>query len=158
MSHESMPAALRLTEGLGPCAEVPVHPRSGRLWANVRPVGAQTPVPNYPLDALYDQAALEAAVAAERERCAKLVTAPRDDECEAVIACLGDDAALLRNDNLDCEIAANMDTAAGMMEKLREFRHEAVRALQAVLAVADRDTVEFDMARASIAKATGCAA
>ena len=49
-----------------------MHPRSGRLWANVRPVGAQTPVPNYPLDALYDQAAVEAAVAAERERCAKV--------------------------------------------------------------------------------------
>ena len=104
---------------------------------------------------------LRAAIAAmntEVQQLRTTVAAPRDDECEAVIACLGDDAALLRNDNLDCEIAANMDTAADMMEKLREFRHEAVRALQAVLAVADRDTVEFDMARASISKATGCAA
>lgn len=43
------------------------------------------------------------------------------DEHEAVIACLGDDAALLRRDNPDCEIAANMDAAADMLEKLREL-------------------------------------
>jgi len=51
-----------------PCAQVPVHPRLGRLWANVRPAGAETPVPSYKLDDLYDKAALDAAVAAERER------------------------------------------------------------------------------------------
>jgi hypothetical protein len=53
------------------------------------------------------------------------------DECEAVIACLGDDAALLRRDNPDCEIAANMDAAADRLEKLRELQHDAMRALVA---------------------------
>jgi len=104
---------------------------------------------------------LRAAIAAmntEAQQLRATVAAPRDDECEAVIACLGDDAALLRGCDPDCEIAANMDAAADRLEKLREFRHEAVLALQAVLAVADRATVEFDMARATIAKATGCAA
>ena len=43
-----------------PVAEVPVHPRQGRLWANVRPRGMETPVPSYPLEALYDQAAIDA--------------------------------------------------------------------------------------------------
>lgn len=33
-------------------AHVPVHPRSGPLWANVRPAGADTPVPSYPMRAL----------------------------------------------------------------------------------------------------------
>lgn len=46
---------------LNPCAEVPVHPIQGRLWANVRPIGAQTPVPDYPLEPLYDTAAIEGA-------------------------------------------------------------------------------------------------
>ena len=46
------------------------------------------------------------------------------DECEAVIACLGDDAALLRHDNPHCEIAANMDAAAGMLEKMRRALHD----------------------------------
>jgi hypothetical protein len=36
-----------------PVADVPVHPREGLLWANVRPRGAATPVPNYPLQPLY---------------------------------------------------------------------------------------------------------
>jgi hypothetical protein len=45
------------------------------------------------------------------------------DECEAVIAGLGDDAALLRHDNPDCEIAANMDAAADMLEKMRRALH-----------------------------------
>jgi hypothetical protein len=43
-----------------PVAEVPVHPRHGRLWANVRPIGAETPMPNYPRDALYDDQAMAA--------------------------------------------------------------------------------------------------
>jgi hypothetical protein len=46
------------------------------------------------------------------------------DECEAVIACLGDDAALLRHDNPHCEIAANMDAAADMLEKMRRALHD----------------------------------
>jgi hypothetical protein len=46
------------------------------------------------------------------------------DECEAVIACLGDDAALLRHDNPYCEIAANMDAAADMLEKMRRALHD----------------------------------
>jgi hypothetical protein len=53
------------------------------------------------------------------------------DECDAVIACLGDDAALLRQDNLYREIAANMDAAPDMLEKLRDLRHDAIRALVA---------------------------
>lgn len=28
-------------------AHVPIHPRQGPLWANVRPVGAETPMPSY---------------------------------------------------------------------------------------------------------------
>jgi hypothetical protein len=50
------------------------------------------------------------------------------DECEAVIACLGDDAALLRRDNPHCEIAANMDAAADMLEKLRATEEGAKEA------------------------------
>jgi hypothetical protein len=61
-----------LDRGVRPVAQVPVHPRDGRLWANVRPAGAETPVPSYPLHDLYDQAELEEAVAAERERCANI--------------------------------------------------------------------------------------
>ena len=53
------------------------------------------------------------------------------DEYEAVISCLGDDAELLRCDNLECEIAANMDAAADRLEKLRGLRHDAMRALVA---------------------------
>lgn len=68
MTEKATLGALGSHAGLGPCAEVPVHPRNGRLWANVRPVGAETSVPSYPLDALYDQAGLDAAVAAERMR------------------------------------------------------------------------------------------
>ena len=41
------------------------------------------------------------------------------DECETVIACLGDDAVLLRRTNPYCEIAANLDEAADWLEKLR---------------------------------------
>lgn len=31
-----------------PVADVPIHPRQGPLWANVRPRGADTPIPSYP--------------------------------------------------------------------------------------------------------------
>lgn len=37
------------------------------------------------------------------------------EELEAVIACLGDDAATLRDQNPECEMAANMDRAAEML-------------------------------------------
>ena len=60
-----------------PCAQVPVHPRTGRLWANVRPAGAETPVPRYELVDLYDKAALDAAVAAERERWRRIAAAAK---------------------------------------------------------------------------------
>lgn len=45
--------------------------------------------------------------------------APTDDnEIEAIIACLGDDAATLRDRNPECEMAANMDKAAKLLEPL----------------------------------------
>ncbi len=47
-----------------PVAQVPVHPRHGRLWANVRGIDASTPLPSYPLDDLYDAASLDKAVRA----------------------------------------------------------------------------------------------
>ena len=64
MSHESMPAALRLTEGLGPLPEP---------YKRVRIVEDA----DYPIDLhLYAPAQMlayaTAAVAAERERCARL--------------------------------------------------------------------------------------
>ena len=40
------------------------------------------------------------------------------DEVEAVIACLGDDAAALRDGNDENEIAANMERAAELLERL----------------------------------------
>ena len=55
------------------------------------------------------------------------------DECEAVIACLGDDAALLRKENPDCEIAANMDAAADLLEKLRLTEEGAKEAFGVVV-------------------------
>lgn len=42
-----------------PVAQVPVHPRNGRLWQNVREIDAQTDVPSYPLDDLYDKVAID---------------------------------------------------------------------------------------------------
>ena len=52
------------------------------------------------------------------------------DECEAVIACLGDDAALLRRDNPYCEIAANMEAAATLLQKvLADFNKSERRAI-----------------------------
>ena len=48
---------------------------------------------------------------------------PEDiDEAAAVIACLGDDAALLRATNPECEIAANMEAAATMLEQYHAER------------------------------------
>lgn len=41
------------------------------------------------------------------------------DAAETLIACLSDDAELLRRANPECEIAANMEAAADMIEALR---------------------------------------
>jgi hypothetical protein len=67
------------------------------------------------------------------------------DECEAVIACLGDDAALLRRDNPDCEMAANMDAAADMLEKLRAKEVGAAEAFGHV--VQDKRDLEAECKR-----------
>jgi len=56
-----------------PCAQVPVHPKQGRLWANVRPADAETHVPCYPMDDLFDQDALDDVLVAAREAHAALV-------------------------------------------------------------------------------------
>lgn len=53
----------------------------------------------------------------------------RDEEADAVIACLGDDAAKLREDDPECEIAANMEAAAAMLEALRAEVRELGMAL-----------------------------
>lgn len=53
----------------------------------------------------------------------------RDEEVDAVIACLGDDAAKLREENPECEIAANMEAAAAMLEALRAEVHDLGMAL-----------------------------
>jgi len=53
----------------------------------------------------------------------------RDEEADAVIACLRDDAAKLREDNPECEIAANMEAAAAMLEALRAEVRELGMAL-----------------------------
>ena len=45
-----------------------------------------------------------------------------DNEIEAIIACLGDDAATLRDSNPECEMAANMDKAARLLEPLARLR------------------------------------
>ena len=66
-THEKQMHEVRVTAqpiDSAPCAHVPVHPRLGRLWANVRPAGAETPVPRYRLDDLYDKAAIDAAAVA----------------------------------------------------------------------------------------------
>jgi hypothetical protein len=43
-----------------------------------------------------------------------------DEEIAAIHACLGDDAAVLRNANPDCEIAENMDKAADLIQRLAQ--------------------------------------
>lgn len=75
MSKSDQPAARSVAVDLAvrPCAQVPVHPRQGRLWANVRPAGAETPVPSYPMDDLFDQGAMDAILGAAREAHAALV-------------------------------------------------------------------------------------
>ena len=67
----------------------------------------------------------------------------RDEEAEAVIACLGDDAAKLRETNPECEIAANMEAAATLLEALRAevadlsmALHQADSATQVAVATA----------------------
>jgi hypothetical protein len=42
------------------------------------------------------------------------------EDLEAVIACLGDDAATLREQNPECEMAANMDRAAELLAAAKE--------------------------------------
>lgn len=56
----------------------------------------------------------------ESERCLDLTPfdEPPDEEVQAVIACLGDDAAQLRDENPEDERAANMDEAADMLRRL----------------------------------------
>lgn len=52
------------------------------------------------------------------------------DEVEGVIACLGDDAARLRDDNYSPEVADNMDRAADLLQSIRgQQGAEAVRLL-----------------------------
>ena len=67
------------------------------------------------------------------------------DELEAVIACLGDDAALLRRENPYCEMAANMDEAADMLEKLRATEEGAKEAFGHV--VQDKRDLEAECKR-----------
>lgn len=53
----------------------------------------------------------------------------RDEDTDAVIACLGDDAAKLREDNPECEIASNMEAAAALLDALRDEVRELGMAL-----------------------------
>lgn len=46
------------------------------------------------------------------------ITPDLPEDIEAIIACLGDDAAALRAENPECERAANMDAAAALIERL----------------------------------------
>lgn len=55
------------------------------------------------------------------------------DEGEALIACLSDDAELLRRANPECEIAANMEAAADMLEKLRAAEIGAAEAFGVIV-------------------------
>lgn len=43
----------------------------------------------------------------------------REEAADAVVACLGDDAQMLRLANPECEIAGNMEDAANLIESLR---------------------------------------
>lgn len=51
------------------------------------------------------------------------------EEIDAVIACLGDDAAQLRDDNPDDERADNMDRAATMLRELADSNAAVARLL-----------------------------
>lgn len=53
----------------------------------------------------------------------------REEQADAVIACLGDDAQLLRLANQECEIADNMEAAADLIEALRDEVRELSMAL-----------------------------
>lgn len=72
--------------------------------------------------------------------------APQDvDECEALIACLSDDAELLRRQNPECEIAANMEAAADMLEQLRAAEIGAAEAFGVI--VNDKHALQNECAR-----------
>lgn len=51
---------------------------------------------------------------------------------EAIVACLGDDAAHLRLENPESEIAANMDAAAVLIEQLQALLAEALQCMTAL--------------------------
>lgn len=51
------------------------------------------------------------------------------EDIEAVIACLGDDAAQLRDDNPEDERADNMDRAAAMLRELADSNAAVARLL-----------------------------
>ncbi len=55
----------------------------------------------------------------------KAEPAGHEDDIAAVIACLGDDAAALREENDECEIAANMEVAAATIASLCKQLDEA---------------------------------
>ncbi len=67
------------------------------------------------------------------------------DAGEALITCLSDDAELLRRANPECEIAANMEAAADMLEKLRANEEGAKEAFGAV--VQDKRDLEAECKR-----------
>lgn len=46
------------------------------------------------------------------------------EDLETVTSCLGDDAAALRDDNPECERAANMELAREMLEEFQKVRAE----------------------------------
>lgn len=52
-------------------------------------------------------------------RAALAQNAEPDDDFDAIVACLGDDAATLREQNPECEIAANMEAAERMLVSMR---------------------------------------
>lgn len=60
------------------------------------------------------------------------------EEIDAVIACLGDDAAQLRNDNPDDERADNMDRAATLLQRLADDNSSIAR----ILLDQDRDAAK----------------
>lgn len=49
---------------------------------------------------------------------------PPSEEVEAIVACLGDDAAQLRDENPEDERAGNMDEAASLLERLERANRQ----------------------------------
>ena len=122
---------------LSPVAQVPVHPREGRLWANVRSVGANTPLPSYPLDDLYDKAALDATAAAEHGRCEAMILECRDALNEELTRCAA----------LECALRLVM-ACAGDIEKASDADLEA--ALECGDAEIERQANAWLVARAAL--------